>query len=133
MAITTIEQFINSKPDIEISYEFLSLYEKINNKGFITYNVINDYYNDIKEKALTILLSDELYYKYKFNPERLCREIYGSADLSFIILAINGMASPTEFVKKKIKLLRKSEFETLITEIINAEKQTKLVNNEKIK
>ena len=57
---TTIEEFVNSKPNIQISYEFLSLYEKVKDKGIIGYNILNDYYDDLREAAIPVTLSDDL-------------------------------------------------------------------------
>lgn len=133
MVSTTIEQFIKSKPDITMSYEFLSMYEVIDDIALISYNLLNDYYQELRDISAVVTLSDADMAIYKYNPKALCRYIYGSAELFFIILAINNMSSPKEFSKNKIRMIYQSDMENVVTYILNAEKNTKSLNEQKIK
>ena len=128
----TIEDFIASKPSITLDYEFLSLYQTIDDAALIAFNIINDYISDIKDICKVVTLSDDTMIKYKYNPKKLFRDVYGNGDLFFIILAINGMSSPKDFTKKKVNMLYVTDMTTVVTCILNAEKATKNENETSI-
>lgn len=98
-------------------------------------NVIYDYLKELKETSVTCEFTDSEYLKYRYNPKLLAYELYGSTELYFVILAINGMCSFKDFNKKKIKLLYKQDMTDFLTSIYNAESdylsknRTKLQNN----
>lgn len=129
----TIEDFVNSKQELYMSYDFLTLYDKIESGVFASYNILNDYLDEIKELAVDITLTDEMMSKYQYKPKLLCNDLYGYKELYFIILALNSMVSVKEFRKKKIKMLYVSDMNNLITHLIKAEKNTKNKNISKIK
>lgn len=84
-------------------------------------NIIYDYLKELKGSAVEIQLTDAEYLKYRYNPKLLAYEIYGSTEVYFVILALNGMCSFKDFNKKKIKLLFKQDMSDLLTSIYNAE------------
>lgn len=133
MVFVTIEDFIKSKPDIDMNYEFLSFYEKIDDVALISYNVLNDYYKEIRDVSVVTTLSNEDMIKYKYHPDRLCRYIYGSSELFFIILALNSMSSMKEFTKNKVRLLYQKDMNKIVTLILNSERVAKRLNDEEIK
>ena len=99
------------------------------------HNIIYDYLKELKSSTVTCELTDGEYLKYRYNPKLLAYDIYGSAELYFVILAINGMCSFKDFNKKKIKLLYKQDMTDFLTAIYNAESdyisknRAKLQNN----
>ena len=129
----SIEDFILSKQDVYMSYDFMTLYDKIENGIFASYNVLNDYLDDIKKLAVDVTLTDEMYNKYQYKPKLLCYDIYGYKELYFIILVINEMVSVKDFTKKKIKMLYTEDMNNLITHLIKAEKEIKDRNTEEVK
>lgn len=129
----SIEDFISSKQDVYMSYDFMTLYDKIENGIFASYNVLNDYLDEIKNLAVEVTLTDEMFRKYEYKPKLLCYDIYGYKELYFIILVINEMVSVKDFRKKKIKMLYTEDMNNLITHLIKAEKDLKDRNNEEIK
>ena len=129
----SIEDFINSKQEVYMSYDFMTLYDKIENGIFASYNVLNDYLDDIKNLAVEVTLSDEMFRKYEYKPKLLCYDIYGYKELYFIILVINEMISAKDFRKKKIKMLYVEDMNNLITHLIKAEKDLKDRNNDELK
>lgn len=129
----SIEDFINSKQEVYMSYDFMTLYDKIENGIFASYNVLNDYLDDIKNLAVEVTLSDEMFRKYEYKPKLLCYDIYGYKELYFIILVINEMISVKDFRKKKIKMLYVEDMNNLITHLIKAEKDLKDRNNDELK
>ena len=129
----SIEDFINSKQEVYMSYDFMTLYDKIENGIFASYNVLNDYLDEIKNLAVEVTLSDEMFRKYEYKPKLLCYDIYGYKELYFIILVINEMISVKDFRKKKIKMLYVEDMNNLITHLIKAEKDLKDRNNDELK
>ena len=70
----------------------------------------------------TVQLTDDEFIKYKYRPKILAYDIYGTTDLDFVILAINRISTPKDFVYKKIKMISKRHLNELLTSIYNAEK-----------
>lgn len=129
----TIEDFINSKQQVYMSYDFLTLYDKIESGVFASYNLLNDYLEEIKLLSVDISLNDEMISKYQYKPKLLCNDLYGCKEVYFIILALNSMVSAKEFNKKKLKMLYSSDMNYLITHLIKAEKDTKNKNTSSIR
>lgn len=128
----TIEQFISMGSSEKLSYENFSLFEKDENGNpFLTYNVLNDYLDELNQLADTVLLDNKSYNKYKYKPKLFCYDIYGSQELYFVLLALNGMCSIKEFDAKKIKAIRANILSDALSYIYNAEKNniTKNRNN----
>lgn len=128
----TIEQFIASNSNITISYEKLSLIEKINSVYMVTYNLLNDYKKELDDLAVTVSLSDTDYLRYAYKPKLLAYDIYGSTELYFIILFINNMCNVKEFTNKKIKMLKKDDLNKVLSAIYNSEAETIKRNRNKI-
>lgn len=128
----TIEQFINSNSNITVSYEKLSLIEKIDKSYIVTYNLLNDYKRELDELAVTVTLSDTDYLRYAYKPKLLAYDIYGSTELHFIILFINNMCDVKEFTNRKIKMLKKEDLNKVLSSIYNAEVDAIRRNRNKI-
>ena len=67
----SIEDFISSKQDVYMSYDFMTLYDKIENGIFASYNILNDYLDEIKNLAVEVTLTDEMFRKYEYKPKLL--------------------------------------------------------------
>lgn len=122
----TIEQFIQFGENDKIGYKAFSLFAHDSDKDItiVAYNIINDYLDELKDLAQTVLLDDETFMKYIYKPKLLAYDIYGSGELFFIILAINNMCSVKEFRNKKIKMLSQQTMQDVITAIYNSERST---------
>jgi len=129
---STLEEFIALSSKTIISYRNLSFVERIDDqREFAIWNVISDYERELKALSTDVELSDEEYRRYAYNPKVLAYDIYGSTELFFIILAINGICTAKEFSDKKIKLIKATDLEEVIQMIYNANKQDIEVYNEK--
>ena len=120
----TLEGFISYKDfDSNIYYSNLSIFEKSidGNSVLLSYNVLNDYIDEIMEMAVTVTLTDEEYIKYQYNPKGLAYMLYGSTEYYYIILFVNSMASVKEFNKRKIKLLRPKDLSQILSSIYSSE------------
>lgn len=120
----TIQQFINSNNGITLSYDSFCFLNRINdNQKIISFNVLNDYVDEISQMAVLVELDDTEYIKYKYKPKLLSYDVYGDTELYFIILYLNNIYSVKDFDFKKIKLLKKETLEFILSSIYNAEKK----------
>ena len=95
---------------------------------FTVDNLINDYLDLFKERAVKITLSLDERRKYYYNPDLLSYDIYGSVELDFVVMIINGIIDPKDFNLPTLLLLKKSDLVNLMSRIYNAENRY-LVNN----
>jgi hypothetical protein len=64
-------------------------------------SVVEDYMDYIKENLIEMDLPEEL----QFRPEALSESLYGTPDLFYLLMLINGIYSVTDFNMKKVKVL----------------------------
>lgn len=129
----TVENFIKVMSMETISFEQLSFLDKTDSDVvMITYNILNDYKDEIDSLTVTINLSDEEFLKYCYKPRLLSYDVYGDTEMFFIILFINNICSVKDFNKRKIKMLRKSHMEDVLSLIHNSEKYNIIKNRNKI-
>lgn len=124
----TLEDFVLSETSSNNSYASFSLVDLIKTDGNVTigfpvFNVINDYFDEIREKRVTVELSDEEYTKYRYRPKLLAFDLYGNTELAFLILELNDIFNVNDFDLRSIKLLRKSDLSEMLTNIKSSEKK----------
>jgi len=126
----TLNEFINSKPISEITYDLLSIYQLIGDTYLITHNVLNDYRKELFSLAKTVILDDDQYIKYEQSPAILAHDIYGSTELDYIILFLNNICDMKDFTKKRIKLLSDVVLAEVLSDIYKSNQDilTKLRN-----
>ena len=66
-------------------------------------------------------MTDSEFNKYRFKPKLLAYDLYGSTELYFTILFLNGICSIKDFNRKNIRLIKKSDMILLLESIYNAE------------
>jgi len=116
---STIKQLITAGKHLQYTSDKLSLKETIKHEDgtiviFNLYSILDRYMDDLEQFIMTIELSDDEYLKYRFQPKRLCMDVYNCPDLAPLILKINNMVSLLEFDKHSIRM-----FKTSITKILN--------------
>lgn len=122
----SVEQFIIAGRTDEMTYSKFAILDRCVDQPSVIYardNIIYDYLDEIKSLAVQIELTDREYIKYRYNPKRFAFDIYGSTELYFIILAVNGICSSKDFNRRKIKALYKSDVIDILNAIYNAESQ----------
>lgn len=118
----TVEQFISAGKLTSVSYDKLSYRDRVSNGTQVAVlNIIDDYFDEIKDQEVNVRLSKEEYRKYRFKPKLLCHDIYGNGELYWIILRLNGMIDVKEFDIDTLKMLPVEAMSTLLTQIYNAE------------
>lgn len=118
----TIEEFIQYQGVSKLNYEDYCLHEKESFLNIISYNILDDYLDELKLISKTIELSDTEYIKYLYKPRILAYDIYGDPELFFIILKLNNLCSSKEFNLKKLKLIPKDTLLEVLSIIYNSEK-----------
>lgn len=118
----TIEQFITFKDDDTASYNNLSFRDKYDNIIYPIKNIIDDYTDELNELLVDVVMSESEFLRYRYRPKLLAFDIYGNAELDFLILAMNGMCNMKEFDSKNIKLIKNKDLDSFITSIFNANK-----------
>ena len=123
----TVEDFIELGKDIDdIQYYKFSILSKaasdaVNPILYATHNVIFDYEEEFKRLSEPVDMTDAEYHKYRLKPKLLAYDLYGSTELFFAILFINGMYNIKDFDRRNIKLIRKDLMSQLLEAIYNAE------------
>jgi hypothetical protein len=117
----TLQQFIDSSNKTVISYDKFSTLQTLDNIKFPVYHVLDDYLPELKKLCLTVTMSDAEYHRYKYRPKLLAYDIYGSTELDFVILAVNGLADMKDFDMKTIKAIKKAYLTQVLSQIYNSE------------
>ena len=134
----TVEDFIELGKEIDdIQYSKFAILSKAaadvaNPILYATHNIIYDYEEEFKKLALTIDMTDNEFTKYRMKPKLLAYDVYGSTEIFFVILYINGMCSIKDFDRKTIKLLKKDTMIELLEAIYNAEQNYLLTNRSSV-
>ena len=121
----TVEEFISMGDTDDITYAKFSILVKcIGENSIVQYaqdNIIYDYLDELKQDAVEYELTDDEYVKYRYKPKLLAYDLYGSTEIYFVIMALNGMCNIKDFNKRKLKLLYRSRMMELLNEIYSAE------------
>lgn len=121
-AITyTLQDFINMRNIDDMTYYNFSILEVINGVEHLDHNLVEDYLPHLLNVCETVSLSDEEYKKYKYCPDLLAYDLYGSVQLDFVILLLNDMIDPKEFNIKTVKLPYSSGLSVFLNDIYTKE------------
>ena len=116
----TLDDFIALQLSDEITYFNFSIVEKQDYIIFTDHNLIDEYLDELIALCKNVKLSDDEYKRYRYSPDLLAYDVYGSTQLDFIIMAANDMVNPQEFTLKTVKLPYNSYLKTFLSEIITA-------------
>lgn len=118
----TLEDFIDMKISDEMTYYNFSIIENINNIEYLDHNLIEDYLPELNKLCIPVSLTSEQFKRYKYAPDLLAYDVYGSVQLDFIVLMANDMIDPKEFCKTEIKLPYASSLRNFLGTIYSKEK-----------
>lgn len=117
----TISEFIKYKSDDELSYRNFSILEFGDGIEYFNHNLIDDYMTELENMSTEVILEDEQFKHYKYSPDLLAYDLYGTVALDFLIMKLNGMIDPREFIKQKLLLPYASQLNTFLSKVFNAE------------
>lgn len=133
----TIEGTIEKGKNVLLIYNNLALLRRLINNDYNIDcpedNVIYDYLSELKNATIKVELSSAQYLKYKYRPDLLSYDMYGTPIFEYVILALNDIISPKYFTKKKIYMIPEEYMDMLIGEIYDAEKDYITFNRNKYK
>ena len=97
------------------------------------YSIIDKYIDDLEQFIQEVELTDIELLKYRFQPKKLCVDLYDNIDLAPLILKINNMTSLLEFDRRKLRLFRTSIIsylnEIIVLETNSLDKNSREVDN----
>lgn len=123
----TVEDFIELGKDMDdIQYSKFAILSQAsadvkNPILYAEHNVIYDYEEEFKKVSLDVEMTNDELNKYMYKPKLLSYDLYGSTELYFVILFINGIYDIKDFNKRNIKLLKKDTMKEILEAIYNAE------------
>lgn len=112
---STLEEFISAFNTESVRVSSFMLKDVASSDGtrqiIIAGNsIVTKYLPELLEDAETITLTNEEFYKYKYNPKRLSYDVYGTTELWSMILDLNELYSATQFNLRTLKLFKASAF-----------------------
>lgn len=116
----TLEDFVAAGVTDEMTYRNFSILEVIDGIEMVDHCLIEDYLDECISLCAIVELDNETYNKYKYCPDLLAYDVYGSTQLDFVVMYLNGIIDPKEFTMKKIKLPYASQLRTILSEIYNS-------------
>ena len=117
----TLDAFVAMQMSDDMTYYNFSILEVVNSVEHLNINLVEEYSSILKSQALQVELTDEEYKKYKYCPDLLAYDVYGSVQLDFVILILNDIFDPKEFVNKTIRLVPASVLQQFLNEVYGKE------------
>ena len=118
--LNSIKAFIATKPIISTDYSNMSFIEERESIQFAVGNIVtDDYFPELKAKAVKVYLSDKEIQKYKYRPKMLAYDVYDNTELYYIILRINDLYNAKDFnlSKKYVYLLSKKDLKEFLADL----------------
>jgi hypothetical protein len=129
----TLEDFVQMKITDEMTYYNFSVIEVIDGVEHTELNILDEYIDELRSICVDVELSKVELNKYRHNPDLLAFDVYKSAQLDFVILAINDMYDPKEFDKAHILLPPASKLRRFLDIVYSKEagylNQSRIDNN----
>lgn len=132
---STIKELIFAGKQEQYSSDKLHLKTVTNSSGqaiiINLYSIIDKYIDDLEQFIQEVELTDSELIKYRFQPKKLCVDLYDTIDLAPLILKINNMTSLLEFDRRKLRLFRTS-ITTYLNEITVLETNSMAKNSREV-
>lgn len=115
-----------------INFPKLCFQQKIGRVEYVVKNILDDYMYELETLANTYELNDDEVKKYRYKPKLMSADVYNTTEFYFLILRLNNMRGPHEFVNiDKIKLIQKSTLIKALAAIYNAESSALSIYNKR--
>lgn len=101
----TVQDFISLRTSDEITYYNYSILEYLNGFDMFVTSLLYDYDDELQEMAVTVNLTEKERIKYRYKPYLFAYDVYGSSEMEFLIMMLNGIIDPKEFDFNKIKAI----------------------------
>lgn len=120
----TLSDFVEIGKQDEMTYTNFSIIQYRMSTEFAEQNVVDYYLSELKSICLKITsFSEDEINKYRYAPDLLSYDVYGTTQLDFIVLLCNGMIDPKDFdFKRKYLLLpRANVLQEFLSQVYNSE------------
>lgn len=124
----TLDQFIEMQVIDDLTYYNFSIIELIDGIEHLDHNLIEEYIDELENICTYAKMDQEQLNKYRYAPDLLAYDLYGSVQLDFIILLINDMVDPKEFDRSIVKLPYSSSLADFLGRVYNHEYQYLKIN-----
>ena len=118
----TLEDFVKMQVSDQLTFRNFSTVAVINGVELTDKNLVEDFLPELMKNCITVDLSREEYLKYKYAPDLLAFDVYGSVQLDFIILYMNGIIDPKDFDFKSLKLVRSSILRDFLNHVYGSQR-----------
>jgi hypothetical protein len=123
----TLNDFIKEQQSDDMTYANFSIIRETSYARFTETGLLDYYMPDLKKICIKIPIENvtsEQKVKYKYHPDLLAYDIYGSVQLDFVVLLCNGIIDPKEFDLKCAFLLlpKRSVLSDFLSKVYNSEK-----------
>ncbi len=123
----TLDDFILEGKSDQLTYKNFAITQQIGNISFVDTGILDYYLKELKSTSIEIPIenvTNDQIVKYRYQPDLLAYDIYGSTQLDFVVLLCNGIIDPKEFDFKVKSLLlpRASTLITFLSEVYKSEK-----------
>ena len=101
-----IDDFIDAGQNLAFGHEkYMLKYQTEQSKIVVAMqSLIKKYRGAFRKYIVEYEMTDKEFERWKYNPKRMCKEMYGTPELWTEILFINHMVGITEFKKQTVKL-----------------------------
>ncbi len=115
----TIEEFIDKKFEDQLTYRNFSIVDYSDGIELIDRNLISEYLPILLRACTNYSFTAREYRKYKYCPDLLSYDLYGTTQLDFLLMMLNDMVDPKEFTMKIIKLPDVRILRTALSDILS--------------
>lgn len=108
-------------------YNNLSILTRMNdkdgeNKIDVPYdNILYMYLDELKSLSMKVKLNSTEMDRYKYRPDLLSYDLYGTTQYDYILLALNDIISPKYFDKEIVNIIDADYIELIVSSITDAE------------
>lgn len=130
----TLEDFVEAGVNDEMTYTNFSILSSINGMQVLDHNIIDDYITELRALSVEVTgLTSSERIRYRYSPDLLAYHVYGSTQLDFVIMAINGVVTPLEFTMTgKLYLPKRSVLTSFLSMVYNAEEEYLSTNKSEV-
>ena len=132
----TLSDFIAMKTQDELTYTNFGITDYKLGETFIEQSILDYYISELKSLCMKInSFTVEEISRYKYSPELLSYDIYGTTSLDFVILLCNGIINPHEMDFKQgfILLPKAAALSEFLSKVYNSESEWLSISRSKDK
>ena len=111
----TVQKSIEQIEGLTYTYDYVSPKVMMNGITIQSPRTVIDNFQDLFDQIQIYYVLDT---KYNYRPEALQKELYGTTELWYILLQINGMFDHSQFVGDQVKIIRPDRLD-IIQDIVS--------------